>query len=112
LKGKAMLTKSSLSTPQKRLLETMQRMNFGRIEGLSIRGGEPIFSPPPRIVRDVKFGAPDNGARAELEAGDFALKREHIELFENLRRLGQGIVECIEVKAGLPFRMTTVEERM
>jgi hypothetical protein len=106
------MTKSSLSILEKRLLETMQKMNFGRIEGLSIRGGEPVLTPPPRIVRDVKLGAPDNGARAELEANDFVLKREHVELFENLRRVGHGTVECIEVKAGLPFRLTTVDERL
>jgi hypothetical protein len=105
------MTKSSLSTPQKRLLEIMQKMNFGRIEGLVIRAGEPAFSPPPRIVKDVKLGAPDNGARPELESADFTLKREHIELFENLRRFGDGTIESIEIKSGLPFRLM-VEERM
>ena len=53
------------------------------------------------------MGAADNGARPELEAGDFALKREHIELFDNLRRFGNGTIESIEIKAGLPFRLTT-----
>jgi hypothetical protein len=105
-----MLTKSSLSTPQKRLLETMQKMNFGRIENLSIRSGEPVLSPAPRVVKDVKLGA-ENGSRAELQSGDFALKREHIELFDNLRLLGNGTIECIEIKAGLPFRIT-VEQQM
>lgn len=107
-----MLTKSSLSTPQKRLLETMQRLNYGRIEGLPICGGQPVFSPAPRVIKDVKLGAPDNGTRSELQSTDFALKREHIELFENLRAIGDGTVECIEIKAGLPFRLTTVEERI
>jgi len=105
-----MLTKSSLSTPQKRLLETMQKMNFGRIENLSIRSGEPVLNPAPRVVKDVKLGA-ENGARPELQSGDFALKREHIELFDNLRLLGNGTIECIEIKAGLPFRIT-VEQQM
>ena len=105
-----MLTKSSLSTSQKRLLEAMQKMNFGRIENLSIRGGEPVLNPAPRVVKDVKLGA-DNGARPELESDDFALKREHIELFENLKQLGNGTIECIEIKAGLPFRIT-VEQQM
>ncbi len=105
-----MLTKSSLSTPQKRLLETMQKMNYGRIADLTIRRGEPVFNPPPRIVRDVKLGAAENGARPELESGDFALKREHLELFESLIRFGDGTIDCIEVKAGLPFRLI-IEER-
>lgn len=106
-----MLTKSSLSTPQKRLLETMQRTNFGRIEGLTIRHGQPTFDPPPRIVKDVKLGAADNNPRPELNASDFTLKREHIELFENLRLVGDGKVEAIEIKSGLPFRIT-VEQRI
>ena len=105
-----MLTKSSLSLPKKRLIETMQRVNYGRIEGLVIRSGEPAFDPPPRVVKDVKLGAADNGARPELEAADFALKREHIELFENLRRVDDGMIECIEIKSGLPFRLMVEEQ--
>ncbi len=108
-----MQTKASLSTPQKRLLETMQRMNFGRIEDLAISGGEPKFlhAAAPHRQRDVKLGAADSGSRPELSSDDFALKREHIELFENFRRLGHGTIECLEVKSGLPFRFSTVEER-
>jgi hypothetical protein len=104
-------TKSSLSTAQKRLLEIMQKTNFGRIEGLKVRDGQPAFDPPPRIVKVVKLGAAESEARAELEVADFALKREHIELFENLRRVGDGTVESIEIKSGLPFRLT-LEQRV
>jgi len=105
------LTKSSLSAAQKRLVETMQKINYGRIEDLSIYRGEPTFNPPPRIVKDVKLGSTDSGARPELESVDFALKREHIDLFENLRRIGNGTIDRIEVMSGLPFRLI-VEERM
>jgi hypothetical protein len=100
------MTKSSLSTPQKRLLETLQKTNYGRIEGLRIRAGHPVFDPLPRIMKDVKLGACESGARPELESGDFALKREHIELFEQLRRFGDGTIECLVVKGGLPFLLT------
>jgi hypothetical protein len=101
-----LLTKSSLSTQQKRLLETLQKTNYGRIEGLRICEGQPIFDPLPRVVKDVKLGAADSGTRPELESGDFALKREHIELFEQLRSFGNGTIECLVVKAGLPFLLT------
>ena len=108
-----MLTKASLSTGHRRLLKICQELNYGRIEGLVVHaGGEPSFDPPPRIIRDIKLGAADNGPRPELHAEDFVLKREHIELFENLRRLGKGTIHSLEVKAGLPFRLTTVEEHM
>jgi hypothetical protein len=107
-----MKTKLSLSSSERRLLETMQKLNFGRIEGLAIRAGEPVVNPPPRIVKDVKLGSADNRARPELQSEDFVLKLEHVELFDSLRRFENGTIECIEVKAGLPFRITTVEERM
>jgi hypothetical protein len=103
--------KSSLSTPLKLLLETMQQTNYGRIENLSIQNGEPVFDPLPRIVKDIKLGTSDNGPRPELEASDFLLKKEHIDLFENLRRLKNATIQSIEVKAGLPFRII-VEQRI
>ena len=101
-----MVTKGSLSAPQRRLLETLQKTNYGRIEGLNVRKGEPTFCPLPRVVKDIKLGAPDNGARPELESGDFALKREHIELFEQIRRLGDGTIRCLVIKGGLPFLLS------
>jgi hypothetical protein len=99
-------TKLSLSAPQQRLLETLQKTNYGRIEGLFVRNGQPIFDPPPRVVKDVKLGSADSGARSELESGDFALKREHVELFEQLRHFGNGTIECLVIKGGLPFLLT------
>lgn len=100
-----MTTKSSLTTPQRRLLETLQKINFGRIERLEIRNGEPMFDPAPRVVKDVKLGNSDNEARPELKSGDFALKREHVDLFQNLIRIGSGTIEAIEIRHGLPFRI-------
>ncbi len=101
----SLVTKSSLSGAKKRLVELMQLLNFGRIENLCVRGSDPIFDPPPRLVKDVKLAALDNGARPELTSTDFALKREHTELFRCLGELGHGTVDLIEIKAGLPFRI-------
>ena len=99
-------TKSSLSAPQRRLLETMQRLNFGRIENLTIVQGEPTFDPPPRLIQDVKLGGGENGARPELARDDFALKTQVVEMFDHLSRLGDGLVAAIHVAHGLPCRLT------
>lgn len=32
----------------------MQEINFGRIERLIIRDGQPVLDPAPRIIRDIK----------------------------------------------------------
>jgi hypothetical protein len=98
-------TKRSLSAPRRQLLELMQRYNFCRIENLGIRGGEPVFSPEPRVTQEIKIGA-ENGPRPELEKDDFLLRAPIIELFEHLNRVGDGRIAVIEVKYGLPFKMT------
>ncbi len=98
------LTKSSLSQPKRRLVELMQRINFGRIEGLVVRSGEPVLDPPPRIVREVKLCA-ENGPRPETAKEDFALKAQVREIFAHMEAMGDGVIGHIEIKHGLPFRM-------
>ena len=97
-------TKTALSGGRRWLLETMQCINFGRIENLSVRAGEPTLDPAPRIVRDIKLGG-ENGPRPELNREDFALKTQVAELFEHLNQVGDGSIATIEVKHGLPFRL-------
>lgn len=87
---------------------TMQRINYGRIEGLLVRCGEPVIDPPPRIVREIKFGG-ENGPRVEAAKSDFVLKAQVRELFAQLEALGNGVIPCIEIQRGLPFRMTVEE---
>ncbi|MCX5674887.1 MAG: hypothetical protein NTX87_07750 [Planctomycetota bacterium] len=100
--------KRSLSPRRRALVELMQHINFGRVEGLVVRGGEPVFDPPPRVIRAVKMGG-DNGGRPEMRLTNFELRQEVLELFEHIERLGDGVVRCIEVKHGLPFHMEIEE---
>jgi len=102
------LAKHDLSVRRAGLLELMQSVNFGRIEGLAVLDGEPVLDPPPRIVREIKFGG-ENGPRPELHAGNFLLKTQVVELFEHFDRLGDGTIEVLEIKHGLPFRMLVAE---
>jgi len=99
---------ASLSPAGERLVRLMQELNFGQVRNLVVRDGEPVFDPPPRVVREVKFGS-ENGPRPEAAKGDFALKAQVRELLAQLEALGDGVVECIEVKHGLPFKMTVEE---
>jgi hypothetical protein len=82
----------------------MQALNFGRVENLAVRNGQPVLDPMPRVVEEIKFGG-DNGPRPEHDRADFQLKAQVVELFHQLDRLGSGSVEVLEVKHGLPFRM-------
>ena len=71
-------------------------------------GGEPVMDPPPYVVREIKFPS-ENGPRPEITKADFALKAHVLDLLANLEALGDGVVSCIEIQRGLPFRMTIEE---
>ena len=86
----------------------MQRINFGRIFDLSVRNGQPVMDAPLRIVREIKFGG-ENGHRPEIAKADFTLKNQVRDLFVQLETLGNGVIPCIEIQRGLPFRMTVEE---
>ncbi len=93
---------ASLSPARRRLVRLMQRLNFGRIEGLSIRRGEPVFDPMPRIVVEHKFAA-ENGPRPEAARSDFALKNQHVDLLALFDRLGDQDFAMLRVLHGTPF---------
>lgn len=95
-------TKSSLSDSHRRLVELMQRLNFGRIQNLVVRDGEPVFDPAPKVIQKVKIGG-ENGPRPELSCEDFLLKKQTVQLLEAISDLGEGTVLIIDVKHGLPF---------
>jgi hypothetical protein len=94
--------KSSLSKTQSDLVDLCQRHPFSRIERLQVRSGQPVFTPPPRIVQKLRMGG-DNGTRPEVGLPDFWLKRQTIELLETIARLGEGEIQSIEIQHGLPF---------
>ena len=103
-----MLTKSSLSPARRRLLDLMSDIHFGRIERLAVSGGEPVFDPPPKVVRKIKIGG-ENGPRQERSERDFVLKEKHREFLDHLADLGNGTISRIEVQVGLPFSMEIEE---
>jgi hypothetical protein len=103
------LTKGTLSAAQHALVETFQRLGFGRIEGLVIRNGEPVLEPRPRIVRAVKIKG-QNGPRRESRLEDYQLKAELVEFFEHLANIGNGVIELVEIRHGLPCHFTIPEE--
>jgi hypothetical protein len=101
----AIPTKTSLSSARIGLLLVMQRYPFCRIENLSVCGGEPKFDTATRVIQEIKLGA-DNSARPELEKQDYKLKASVISLFEHIEQIGNGRVAFIEVRCGLPVRLT------
>jgi len=106
---RTVVQKSHLSAGRRRLVELMQSIHYGRIEDLLVQGGEPIFTPAPRMVREIRFG--DHGpADRRVTSADFKLKTQVVDLLERLTQLGNGRVERIVVKHGLPFSLAIEEQ--
>ena len=95
---------ASLPPAGRRLVRWMQEIGFGRIGPFRVRGGEPDFSRPPKITREIKLGGA-NGPHPKSGCEGFALKSQVVDLFAQLEALGEGVVLWLEVKHGLPFRM-------
>jgi hypothetical protein len=103
------VTKAHLTAGQRRLVEWMQWMYFGRIEGLRVQAGEPVLSPPPRVIRIIDLVG-ERGPHPMLGREDFVLKNEVLALFAQMKRIGNGVILLIEVRHGLPVRMSLEEE--
>ena len=102
--GRRERRKSSLPAAQQRLIELLQQMNFGCIEGLAVVDRQPILDPPPRIIEERKFGAVP-GPRPEARLDDFVLKAQQDELIQSLDEIGTGTIASLTIQAGLPFLM-------
>ena len=105
----AVMNKAALPPARAHLVELMQELNYGHLEDLVVRDGEPVFDPPPRVVHDVKFCA-ENSPRPEVSREDFTLKAKVCDLFAQMEAMGSGIIIRLEVQAGLPFKMTFGKE--
>jgi len=95
---------TDLSASRQQLLRLFQRINFGRVEDLEIRDGEPVFSPVPRVFLELKLDGEDR-PRPEAGTGRFLLRTQVGRFLTQLAQLQDGTVECIEIRHGLPFRM-------
>ena len=102
------VTKAALTPARQRLIEVMQEVNYGRIEGLEVRDWEPVLDPPPRVVRQIVFGK-DNGPNACRATDGFALKKKVAEFFEVFDRERSFLVLELVIDNGLPVRMTVAD---
>jgi hypothetical protein len=90
-----------LSAQQRSLVELMREQQFGRVENVPIRAGQPIFNPEVRVVRVARLGG-ENGGINVPTAADFELKQSVCDLLDELARLQNGTILKLEFRHGLP----------
>ncbi len=101
--------KSDLRARQRALVETMQRVRFGRIEHLIVRDGDPVIERgATRVVRSVRFDS-ETGPHPAIDRDDTVLKAKVVALLQRLEEMGDGIVAVLHLGDGLPGSMEVVD---
>jgi len=95
-------TKGRQSPARQQFVLLLQRIGFGTIQDLSIRAGNPVLDPLPRVRTRRKNGG-STPSRPSAATSDFALKREWVDFFRDLDAIGNGTVVLVEVAHGLPI---------
>lgn len=95
---------SEVSAPRQALIRHCQQIGFGEIGPFLVRDREPVLTPETEIFLDVKLDS-DNAPRQEQQLSDFELSKEIVRLFSKLDAIGDGVVEHLEVRAGIPRRI-------
>jgi hypothetical protein len=95
---------SELSAPRQAFIRECQRMGFGKIVGLVVSDGEPVFGPRTELLFDVKLDS-DEAPRPENELSDFVLCAEILRLFSKFDIIRNGNIEHVEIHSGVPRRI-------
>jgi hypothetical protein len=101
---------SDLSPACQALVRLCQTINHGSIEGLKVETSQPVFDPPPVVLKDVKLDS-DEGPRPERALEDFVVGDEIVRLITSLDNMQCGVVRRVEVRAGIPRRIV-IESRL
>ena len=102
------VTKAALTPAKRRLVEVMQEIRYGRLEGLEVRDWEPVLDPPPRVVQQIVFGK-TNGPNARRANDGFVLKKKVAELFDVFDRERSFLILELVIDNGLPVRMAVAD---
>jgi hypothetical protein len=90
-------------------VEIMREHQFGRVENMAVRAGQPVLDPNLKVVRVACLGGESGGAKLPGR-DEFELKQAVCDLFDELERLGHGTVVRLEFKRGLPCRLETTPQ--
>jgi hypothetical protein len=102
---------SRLSAPRQSLVRLFQSINYGCVQNLEVCDGEPLLSGlGPNVLVDIRLDS-EEPARDELALADFGLCAEVRRLMSLLDQVRNGRISKIEVRAGIPRRIT-IERQM
>jgi hypothetical protein len=106
-KQSGLRTTRDLTADQRRLLQVMREYQFGRIENMPVRAGNPQLDHGERLVRIAKFDR-DSNQQDGPGGDDFELQQPFCRLLDELARLQDCRVLRLEFRHGLPLQLETL----
>ena len=103
------MTFSNLASEDRSILSLMKSVDYGRLEHLAIQDGHVVRTKDSRMIRFVKLGVKEVQRTSSRADGDFMLTEKHVEFLTMMHRIGNGIINTIQIQAGLPVSVETEE---
>ncbi len=100
--SKTNMTYSSLAPEDRNILSLMKTIDYGRLEHLVIQDGHIARTKESRIVQSIRFDAKNATRKSD---DDFLLTEKQTKFLDDVRRLGNAIINTIQIQAGLPVSM-------
>ena len=85
--------------------ELVRDTRFGTIEHIRVSGGRPVIDANTEVCTEYRLSGVEPGVEMMTE-DQYVSKPQVRAMFERFRAVGDGIIECLEVRDGLPFKMT------
>jgi len=103
------MTYLELDKRDQTILALMRTVDYGRLLNFIICDGHAIATQHSRKVRSRKIGAEIIQRQASRQDGNFVLTAKHEEFLDLIRATPDGIINVIQVQAGLPVSLEIEE---
>lgn len=94
-----------VTNAERELIRLIRQTQFGCISNIKLSAGQPVFDGNTSVSIEFKLSGLEP-TKEVLSEQDYLGKPQVRTLFERFRTLGNGTIECIDVRDGLPFKMT------
>src|SRR3954453_24062281 len=94
---------SSVTLRRQQLIRACQVLGFGEVRGILVQDGDPNLEAG-SLMADERLDRPED-PRPEIGLNDFELCQEWCRLLARLDQIRNGVIERIEVRAGIPRRV-------
>lgn len=94
-----------VTNAERELIRLIRQTQFGCISNIKLSAGQPVFDGNTSVSIEFKLSGLEP-TKEVLSEQDYLNKPQVRTLFERFRTLGNGIIECLDVRDGLPFKVT------